>query len=156
MQNLHYRIRELQGRSMMRIPNPPRSEYLPARLSECSQISGEQYLLAGELFSEPTPSDQPFDHMLGFWYGGTNEVRYARDWISAVERGIALNGIFEYRIRLPPPHQRGKPSTECFPTNSCAIIRDSKGIVKIVPIQFLRRYADAGLVRLPSPQMNTQ
>lgn len=77
-------------------------------------------------------------------HGGTNEVRHARDGIAAIEEGIVKDGVYVYRLKLQP---RGRVLTEAFLTNQCAVIRDTKGIVTILPVQYLRRYADAGLVR---------
>jgi hypothetical protein len=37
-----------------------------------------------------------------------------------------------------------------LPTNQCAVIRDVKGLVKIVPLEYLKAYVDAGLVTLPN------
>jgi hypothetical protein len=48
------------------------------------------------------------------------------------------------------PQQRGVMTTEYLPTNQCAVIRDVKGVVKIVPVEYLKAYADAGLITLPT------
>jgi hypothetical protein len=37
-----------------------------------------------------------------------------------------------------------------LPTNQCAVIRDVEGLVKIVPLEYLKAYVDPGLLTLPN------
>jgi hypothetical protein len=120
------------------------------RLGECFQISGEKYLLAKEFVWEVSPppvqgSDWTF---LGFVWGNTNQVRHAREIVALTEEGILKSGIFGMRLKWSLPQQHGVMTIEYLPTNQCAIIRDVTGLVKIVPIDYLKAYADAGLVTL--------
>jgi hypothetical protein len=138
-------ICDVLGQTLYRAPNPPRIEHLLPRLSECSEISGETYLLAKELVWQiynpgPPKTDSTF---LGFIWGGTNQPRSAMDWTRLIEDGILRNGVFGMRLNL----SSGKV-LEYSCTNRCAIVRDTKGLVKIVPIDCLKAYIDAGLVRI--------
>lgn len=139
------RVLELRGRLPLPGPNPPEVDYLTPRLGECSYASGEKYLLAKELFwevDEPAIKASP-DISLCFVWGSTNGLGHARDRTLLIEEGIVSNGIFGARMA-------GGAFTELFLTNQCAIIRDTRKLVKIVPLDCLRAYADAGLVRLPA------
>jgi len=150
VERIRYGVHEVSGRTLYRAPNPPRPDYVTPRLGECYQISGEKYLLAKEFVWEvDQPEGQRPDFtFLGFVWGATNQLRRARDIVSVTEDGILKDGIFGKRLKWSLPQQRGVMSTEYLPTNRCAIIRDVKGLVKIVPIEYLKAYADAGLVML--------
>jgi hypothetical protein len=87
---------------------------------------------------------------LWFVWGGTNQPRHARDLVALTEEGILKNGIFGMRMKWSRPQQQGVITRDYFPTNQCAVIRDVKGLVKIVPLEYLKTYVDTGLVTLPS------
>ena len=147
------RLDDMLGRSRHPVPNPPKTVWLPYNLSECSELSGDTYLLAKELLPEGYDDNSPpYQLDLGYTYGGTNRVRRARDWIAANEAGIAENGVVANREKVPRPTGIGEALTEPYRTNLCAVIRDSRGTVKIVPLNCLRAYRDGGLIRLPKEQ----
>lgn len=140
---------ELAGRTLDRAPGSPTVDHLLPRLSECSVVSGEKYLLAKEFVRQagnraPTIADSVF---LGFVWGGTNQLRHARDRITLIEDGILKHGVFEFRLNVSPGTMGSV--ADYFPTNRCVIIRDTKGLVKIVPVEHLKAYVNSGLVRLP-------
>lgn len=143
-QRIRYGAHEMLGRSLVRAPNSPVVDYVTPRLNECFDTSGEKYLYARELGWEGRREDET--RFLGFVWGGTNRLRHARDRIPLIENGIRQNGIFGMRLTLGTA--RGA-MFEYLPTNQCAVIRDTKGLVKIVPLDYLKAYVDAGLVRLP-------
>jgi hypothetical protein len=138
-----YGTHEMLGRSLCKAPNPPVVDFVTPRLGECFQTSGEKYLLAKEIYWEVSdpPQQQPGyeSTFLSFVWGGTNQPRNARDRVVLIEDGILKNGIFG--MRLAP---------EYFRTNRCVVIRDTRRLVKIVPLDYLKAYVDAGLVRLPN------
>jgi len=129
-----------------------------ANLAECSNYSAETYLLAKELFpKELFPEDYsdgwPYrEGNLGFIYGGVGGVRRTRDCIALKEAGLVKNGVVVWRKIKPAPTQLGAYLTEPFLTNQCAIIRDTRGIVKVVPLDYIRAYSDAGLITLKNVQ----
>jgi hypothetical protein len=65
-----------------------------------------------------------------------------------MEDGILMNGIFGKHLTWSLPGQRGALTAEYLHTNRCAVIRDARKLVKIVPIDFLKSYVDAGLVSI--------
>jgi hypothetical protein len=146
-----YGTHEMLGRSLCKAPNPPVVDFVTPRLGECFQTSGEKYLLAKEIYWEVSdpPQQQPGyeSTFLSFVWGGTNQPRNVRDRVVLIEDGILKNGIFGMRLVLGGP--RDEPP-EYFRTNRCAVIRDRRGLVKIVPLDCLKAYVDAGLVRLPN------
>jgi hypothetical protein len=149
---LQYQIHEWLGQSLARVPNQPTVDYVTPRLGECFDTSGEKYWLAKEFHWEvdrPSLQGSKFA-FLGFNWGGTNQPRHARDRIVLIEEGIVNHGIFGIHLKWSLPEQRGVRTMEHFPTNQCAIIRDTRGVVKIVPLDYLKAYADAGLVTLPN------
>jgi hypothetical protein len=152
LEGIRYGIHEALGRTLYKVPNPPRCDYLTPRLGECHQASGEKYLLAKELVWEVAPPPAPGSDFtfLCFVWGGTNRLRHARDIVAVTEDGILKSGIFGMRWKWSLPQQRGVKTTEYISTNQCAVIRDVRGLVKIVPIENLKAYADAGLITLPS------
>ena len=84
---------------------------------------------------------------MGYLYGGTSKVRSIRGWIALNEAGLVQNGVIAYRKKHPPPPMvPGVAVNEPFRTNQCAIIRDTTGVVKVVPLDYLRAYSEAGLV----------
>lgn len=152
VEGIRYRAHEALGWTLCRVPNPPRCDFVTPRLGECFQITGEKYLLAKEFVWEVSqPPGQNSDWtFLCFVWGGTNQVRHAREVAALTEEGILKSGIFAMRMKWSLPQQRGVMTPEYLPTNQCAVIRDVKGLVKIVPVEYLKAYADAGLVTLPS------
>jgi hypothetical protein len=76
-------------------------------------------------------------------------LRHAREVVALTEQGILKSGIFGMRMKWSLPQQQGVMTKEYLSTNQCAVIRDVKGLVKIVPIEHLKAYVDAGLVTLP-------
>jgi hypothetical protein len=122
------------------------------RLGECFQVSGERYLLAKEFIWEVSPPQGRDSNWTFLWFvwGGTNQPRHARDLVALTEEGMLKSGIFGMRMKWSRPQQQGVMTREYFPTNQCAIIRDVEGQVKIVPLEYLKAYADAGLVTLPN------
>jgi hypothetical protein len=140
---MRYEAQELAGQNLHKVPNPPDVDYVTPRLGECYDTSGEKYLYAKELGWENGFS------FLGFVWGGTNQPQHARDRITLIEDGIRKNGIFGMRLGWSSPKRLGPPTIEYFPTNQCAIVRDTKGLVKILPLDCLQSYVDAGLVKLP-------
>jgi len=150
--NVRYRLNNMLGRGYNPVLNPPKAVWLPYNLSECSELSGDIYLLAKELLPDGYDDHWPEQLDLGYTYGGTNRVRRARDWIAANEAGIVENGVVAEREKVPRPTGIGEALSEPYRTNLCAVIRDSKGIVKIVPLNCLRAYRDGGLIRLPKEQ----
>jgi hypothetical protein len=151
---LQYQIHEWLGRSLARVPSQPTVDYVTPRLGECFDTSGEKYWLAKEFHWEvDRPRLQsPEFAFLAFVWGGTNQLRHDRERVSLIEDGIVNHGIFGIRLTWSLPAQHGVRTTEYFPTNRCAIIRDIPGMVKIVPLDYLKAYADAGLVALPNNQ----
>jgi hypothetical protein len=151
-EEIRYRVHEVFGPTLCRAPNTPTCDFVTPRLGECFQVSGERYLLAKEFIWEvgfPTGQDSRFT-FLWFVWGGTNQPRHARDRVALTEEGILKSGIFGMRMKWSRPQQQGVMTREYFPTNQCAIIRDAPGLVKIVPLEYLQAYVDAGLVRLPN------
>jgi len=147
---VRFKIQELLGRSSMGVPNPAREVDMRANLADCSSHSGETYLLARELFPEGYSDNWPsLDFNLGYVYGGSNRVRHVRDWIALNEVGLVRNGVISYRKKQPLPTAIGEALEEPFATNWCAIIRDAKGFVKVIPLDCLPAYTQAHLVRLP-------
>jgi hypothetical protein len=149
---IRYWAHEAFGRTLCRAPNPPRGDFVSPRLGECFQVSGERYLLAKEFVWEVSPpleqgSDLTF---LYFVWGGTNQPKHAQDVVALTEEGILKSGIFGMRMKWSLPQQHGVRTIEYLSTNQCAVIRDVKGLVKIVPLEYLKAYVDAGLVRLPN------
>jgi hypothetical protein len=124
-------------------------------LDGCSHYGGETYLLAKELLpTNPLPGWGPV-LMLSYMYGGTNLALDKRHWITLNETAILKNGVILSRMRehpIPTPNGHGLFVTETYATNRCAIIRDEKRLVKIIPLEFLRAYSDAGLIQLPKTQ----
>jgi hypothetical protein len=108
--------------------------------------------LAKEFIWEVSPpSGQGSDWtFLYFIWGGTNQLRHARDVVALTEQGILKSGIFGMRVKWSLPQQGGVTTIEYLPTNQCAVIRDVKGLVKIVPVEYLKAYVDVGLVTLPN------
>ena len=151
MEAIRYRVHEALGRTLCRVPNPPRCDFVTPRLGECFQISGEKYLLAKEFGWEVSPPPGPESDwtFLCFVWGDTNQLRHAREVVALTEEGILKSGIFGMRMKWSLPQQQGVMTKEYLPTNQCAVIRDLKGLVKIVPIEHLKAYVDAGLVTLP-------
>jgi hypothetical protein len=148
-----FRIHEVCGRTLCTAPNRPTCDFVTPRLEECFQVTDERYLLAKEFVWEvDLPAAQNEDSQwtfLFFIWGGTNQLRHARDRIAVMENGILKDGIFGMRLKWSLPHQSGVTTREYLTTNRCAIIRDVKGLVKIVPLDNLKAYVDAGLVTLP-------
>jgi hypothetical protein len=149
---LSYHIHDWLGRSLARIPSQPVVDYVTPRLGECFDTSGERYWLAKEFHWEvDSPEVQsPEFAFLGFVWGGTNQLRHARERIVLIEDGIVQSGIFGVHLKYSEPGLRGARTIEYFPTNRCAVVRDTRGVVKIVPLDYLKAYADAGLVTLPN------
>lgn len=142
-----FEMKQLLGRCPMVIPNPARDLDLRYNLADCSRYSGETYLLAKELFPDGYADSWPhLDFNLAYQCGGTNQPRRLRDWIAANEAALVRNGVIGLRKKNPLPTAMGVDLNEPFITNQCAIIRDCKGIVKIVPLDYLRAYKDAGLL----------
>jgi hypothetical protein len=142
------------GRSLYRAPNPPVVDCVTPRLGESFDTSGEKYILAKEFGCEvgTTPRrDSEFEYLVFVW-GGTNQPRNARDRIALIEDGIRKSGVFRMHTSWSLPHYHGVRTIEYSQTNQCAVIRDAKGLVKIVPINCLSAYVDAGLVRLPNAE----
>jgi hypothetical protein len=84
---------------------------------------------------------------LSFVWGAPNQLRHANEKIAMIEQGIC-KGVFEREVHWngpQPDHTLGGQS------NLCAIVRDQPGLVKIVPIQLLKAYMNAGLIELPNP-----
>lgn len=145
-------LHEVRGQTLWRAPNPPAGDFLTPRLGECFQASGEKYLLAKEFVwevSSPVQQNSEFTFLYFVW-GGTNKLRHARDVVGFIEDGILKSGISGIRFKWSLPQQRGVRIQEYLPTNQCAVIRDVKGLVKIVPLDNLKAYLDAGLVTLPN------
>jgi hypothetical protein len=69
--------------------------------------------------------------------------------VALTEEGILKSGIFGTRWKGSQAQQQGPRTREYLPANQCAVIRDVKGLVKIVPLEYLKAYVDAGLVTLP-------
>jgi hypothetical protein len=151
-ESIRYKVHEMLGRTLARVPTSPRVDYVTPRLGECFGVSGEKYLYAKEFGLEVSPYKTEDDwKFLGFVWGGTNQLRHARDWTALIENGIRQNGIFGIR-----PNDGQLPIEILGPTNQCAIIRDTKGLVKILPLDCVKGYVDAGLVRLPVQSSKTQ
>jgi hypothetical protein len=146
------RLHEMAGSTLHRAPGRPIVDFVDSRLGECFDVSGEKYLLAKEFKRDLWPPAQPgLDfRYLGFIWGGTNHLRHARDRIQLIERSMVQNGIFGLRLNDPVSHHRLGLTTDYFRTNRCAIVRDQPGVVKLVPLEYLRAYCDAGLVKIPS------
>ncbi len=151
-EQIRYTMHEVFGPTLCRAPNPPRCDFVTPRLGECFQVSGEKYALAKEFVWEVSPPSEPDADwtFLGFVWGGTNQPRHARDLVALTEEGMLKSGIFMMRMKWSRPQQQGTLTREFFPTNQCAIIRDVAGLVKIVPLEYLKAYVDAGLVTLPN------
>jgi len=155
LESILYGTHEMLGRSLCKAPNLPVVDFVTPRLGECFQTSGEKYLLAKEFNWEfywevrGPPQQQPGyeSTFLSFVWGGTNQPRHARDRVALIEDGILKHGIFGMPLALGS--QQEVKTSEYFRTNRCAVIRDTKGLVKIVPLDCLKAYVDAGLVRLP-------
>ncbi len=115
---------EMLGRTLARVPTSHRVDYVTPRLGECFGVSGEKYLYAKEFGLEVSPyKTEDRWTFLGFVWGGTNQLRHARDWTALIENGIRQNGIFGIRLK------DGRLPLEILgPTNQCAIIRDTKGL----------------------------
>ena len=144
-EKIRYEVHEMLGRTLVRVPTSPRVDYVTPRLGECFYVSGEKYLYAKEFGLEVSPyKTEDSSAFLGFVWGGTNQLRHARDRAALIEDGIRQNGIFGIRL-----NQGQLPMQILGPTNQCAIIRDTKGLVKILPLDCVKGYVDAGLVRLP-------
>jgi hypothetical protein len=100
VEEIRYRVHEDLGRTLCRVPNPPRCDYVTPRLGECFQISGEKYLLAKEFVWEVSPPEQGSDWtFLCFVWGKTNQVRHAREIVALTEEGILRSGIFGMRMK---------------------------------------------------------
>ena len=151
-QRVRYEVHEILGKSLTSVPNAPTLDYLEPRLGECFHTSGEVYLIAKEFFEEDRGSTNqgPDWTFLGFVYGGTAQPRHARDRIAMIEDGIVGNGVIAFRLKWSSSGQRGAPQVERLRTNQCALVRDTKGMVKLVPLDHLRSYRDAGLVHIQS------
>ncbi len=152
LERTRYAIHELLGQSLVRMPSPPIVDYLTPRLGECFDTSGEKYLLAKEFMWEVgTRPERGSDFtFLGFVWGGTNQLRHARDRIPLIEDGIVRNGVFGLHLSWSLPERRGVTTIDNLQTNRCAVIRDTQGLVKIVPLDYLKTYVEAGLVTLPN------
>lgn len=147
-------IQEMRGLTLATAPGSPAVDYVTPRLGECFQTSREKYLMARELVWEVgLPAEKGAEYtFLGFVWGGTNQLRHARDRIAVIENGLLTSGIFGMRMTWALPQQRGAMTIQYLPpANRCAVIRDVKGLVKIVPLDYLKAYTDAGLVTLPNP-----
>jgi|WetSurMetagenome_2_1015567.scaffolds.fasta_scaffold434448_2 hypothetical protein len=70
--------------------------------------------------------------------------------LGLIVRSFWPTPAFVPSVRLPDG--RGVNTTHYLSTNQCAVIPDVKGLVKILPIEYLKAYADAGLVTLPSSE----
>ncbi len=81
LERMRYEAHELAGQNLHKVPNPPDVDYVTPRLGECYDTSGEKYLYAKELGCENGFS------LLGFVWGGTNQVRHAQDRITLIEDG---------------------------------------------------------------------
>lgn len=145
-------VHECLGTTLWQGPSQRIVETLTPRLGECFQASGEIYLVAKEFGWEvDKPVEQGSDFIyLCFVFGGTNQLRHARDWVTVVEEGIARDGLLGRRLQWSLPNHRGKMTAEFLSTNQCAVIHDTPGLVKIVPLDCLRAYGEAGLVNLSS------
>ncbi|HUR46683.1 MAG TPA: hypothetical protein VMZ27_12470 [Candidatus Saccharimonadales bacterium] len=148
LRRLRFRIEDSLGQANMGVPNPARDIELTMALADCSSHTGENYLLAKELIPAPYIYGSN-GFCLGFMFGGTNQAR-VRDWALLHEQQIARNGVISHRDKQPKPTALGVPRQEPFLTNQCAVIRDTKGVVKIIPLNCLRAYKDAGLIKLPA------
>jgi hypothetical protein len=136
---------DLLGKTLERAPSRPTVDHLLPRLSECSDVSRERYLLAKELVwqvGNPPPA-LAGSTFLGFMWGGTNQLRHARDRITLIEDGLLKRGVFGLQLNMSSGTVAGY-----FLTNRCVIVRDTKGLVKIVPLEHLKAYVDSGLVSL--------
>ena len=134
---MKFLIQDFFGRGTMPVPNPPRGVELTMALADCSCHSGETYLLAKELIPVPYVYGSN-GFCLGFMFGGTNQAKRVRDWALLHEEHIARNGVIANRDKQPKPTALGVPQEEPFLTNQCAVIRDTKGVVKIIPLNCLR------------------
>jgi hypothetical protein len=152
LERIRYEAHELTGQTLNTAPSQPVVDYITPRLGECFDTSGEKYLYAKEFGWEVNTARSKENEFafLGFVWGGTNQPQNARDRITLIEDGIRKNGIFGMRLGWSSPKRLGAPTIEYFPTNQCAIVRDTKALVKILPLDCLKSYADAGLVKLPN------
>lgn len=150
---IRYKLDNLLGRCREGVPNPPIDVDLRSNLAACSGHSGEIYLLAREFLPARYSDTLLWDEFsLGYRYGGTNRVRSIRDWVAINEAGIVENGVVAWRRKDNVPMVEGAELMEPYRTNQCAVIRDTRGVVKIVPLNCLRAYRDSGLIRLSAAE----
>jgi hypothetical protein len=149
---LGFKLAEMLGRHGVLLPEAPTGLLLKCQLDTCSESSGKTYLLAKELIPTNVVSNWDPIFRLGFEYDGTNRALNARHRITLVETAILKSGLIESRVRehpIPTADGFGLIISEPYCTNPCAIIRDTRNFVKIVPLNCLAAYSVAGLIHLP-------
>lgn len=130
-----------------RVPNTAREIDLVHQFRYISQKSQTEYLLAKEFM--PSDWDGKDDsYWLCFVYGGVPDAPSLAKWIALNEAGIVEGGIRIWRKRQHIV--TSGPVHEPYLTNKCVLVRDKPGTVKIVPLEMLGAYRDAGLLELPA------